>query len=81
VLRLRSGLYSGPVTTSILRGEKSRFQLFNDTMNTASTMESTRVLPDGTIKHIQTSSELNYDSDTLAMKNLGHWQIHDYPGI
>lgn len=34
-LRMRFGLHSGPVTAGILRGERSRFQLFGDTMNTA----------------------------------------------
>lgn len=34
-LALRVGLHSGPVTAGVLRGEKSRFQLFGDTMNTA----------------------------------------------
>lgn len=42
-LRLRCGLHSGSITAGILRGEKSRFQLFGDTMNTASRMESTGV--------------------------------------
>ena len=33
-LGLRIGLHSGPVVAGVLRGDKSRFQLFGDTMNT-----------------------------------------------
>lgn len=33
-LGLRIGLHSGPVTAGVLRGERARFQLFGDTMNT-----------------------------------------------
>jgi hypothetical protein len=51
-LSLRMGLHSGPVTAGVLRGERSRFQLFGDTMNTAARMEST-----GKMNCIQMSEE------------------------
>lgn len=38
VLTMRFGLDSGPITAGVLRGEKSRFQLFGDTVNTAARM-------------------------------------------
>eukprot|EP00934_Nitzschia_sp_Nitz4_P002211 Nitzschia sp. Nitz4//scaffold363_size14950//383//8108//NITZ4_008904-RA/size14950-snap-gene-0.0-mRNA-1//1//CDS//3329549257//2211//frame0 len=51
-LGLRIGVHSGPVTAGVLRGDKARFQLFGDTVNTAARMEST-----GTSDKIQLSSE------------------------
>jgi Adenylate and Guanylate cyclase catalytic domain len=51
-LMLRIGLHSGPVTAGVLRGQKSRFQLFGDTVNTASRMES-----NGVPNRIHTSQE------------------------
>ena len=35
---MRIGLHSGEVTAGILRGQKSRFQLFGDSMNTGKIM-------------------------------------------
>ena len=35
------GMHSGPVTGGVLRGQNARFQLFGDTMNQTSRMEST----------------------------------------
>eukprot|EP00980_Cylindrotheca_fusiformis_P016206 scaffold4815_cov107-Cylindrotheca_fusiformis.AAC.3 len=39
-LDLRTGIHSGQVTAGVLRGQRSRFQLFGDTMNTTARMES-----------------------------------------
>jgi class 3 adenylate cyclase len=64
-LGLRIGLHSGACTGGVLRGEKSRFQLFGDTVNTASRMEST-----GKKGRIQISQET-----AILLKNGGksHW--------
>ena len=43
-LAFRIGLHSGPVTGGVLRGEKARFQLFGDTMNTAARVSQPTVL-------------------------------------
>ena len=51
-LNLRIGIHSGPVTGGVLRGDRSRFQLFGDTMNTAARIEST-----GEVGCIQLSTE------------------------
>lgn len=38
-LKLRVGLHSGKITGGVLKGDKCRFQLFGDTMNTARYVE------------------------------------------
>ena len=43
-LGVRIGLHSGPVTAGVLRGEKARFQLFGDTMNTGEYSSSSLLL-------------------------------------
>jgi class 3 adenylate cyclase len=64
-LQLRFGLHSGPVTAGVLRGEKSRFQLFGDTVNTAARMES-----NGIRNFIQVSQTT---ADLLIVAGKEHW--------
>lgn len=37
-LGMRFGLHSGPVTAGVLKGERARFQLFGDTVNTGTSL-------------------------------------------
>lgn len=64
---LRVGLHSGTVTGGVLRGERSRFQLFGDTVNTASRMES-----NGVPGRIQVSQAT---ADLLIASGKQHWLI------
>lgn len=64
-LSLRIGLHSGPVTAGVLRGDRSRFQLFGDTVNTAARMESHGI--PGRIHCSQSTA------DQLLKKGKGAW--------
>ncbi|KAG7355294.1 adenylate and guanylate cyclase catalytic domain containing protein [Nitzschia inconspicua] len=64
-LALRVGLHSGPTIAGVLRGEKARFQLFGDTVNTASRMESSS--KPNRIQASQKTAEL------IVEARRGHW--------
>lgn len=64
-LRCRCGVHSGPVTAGVLRGAKARFQLFGDTVNTSSRMESCGAV--GLI-HISSST-----AEALRAAGKDHW--------
>ena len=64
-LSMRFGLHSGAVTAGVLKGDRARFQLFGDTVNTAARMEST-----GMKGRIQVSSAT---AEALKSDNKGTW--------
>jgi class 3 adenylate cyclase len=64
-LGLRVGLHSGPVTAGVLRGDRARFQLFGDTVNTTARVEST-----GMRNKIHISHET---AELLTGSGKGHW--------
>eukprot|EP00980_Cylindrotheca_fusiformis_P014464 scaffold3861_cov112-Cylindrotheca_fusiformis.AAC.1 len=66
-LELRTGIHSGQVTAGVLRGQRSRFQLFGDTMNTAARMES-----NGEQNRIQLSQ---VTANLLTEAGLARWII------
>lgn len=83
-LALRIGIDSGPVTAGILRGDRSRLQLFGEAMNNASRLESTS--RDNMIHASQAthdllvvagkSSWLKSREDLVAAKGKGRMQTY-----
>jgi class 3 adenylate cyclase len=64
-LLMRIGLHSGPVIAGVLRGDRARFQLFGDTVNTTARIEST-----GASGAIQVSQET---ANLLIAAGKSHW--------
>lgn len=72
-LQARVGLHSGPVTAGVMRGEKARFQLFGDTVNTAARLESSG--KPGCIHVSQNTFDL------LVEAGKGHWALKREPPV
>ncbi|KAL7478292.1 hypothetical protein ACHAW6_004061 [Cyclotella cf. meneghiniana] len=66
-LSIRIGIHSGPVIAGVLRGEKARFDLFGDTINTAARIEST-----GKPNMVHLSSET---AELLERAGKGDWFV------
>jgi hypothetical protein len=64
-LSMRFGLNSGQVTGGVLLGDRARFQLFGDTVNTAARMESTGMR--GKIQLSQSTADL------IVSAGKGNW--------
>jgi Adenylate and Guanylate cyclase catalytic domain len=75
-LALRVGLNSGSTTSGVLRGERARFQLFGDTVNTASLMESNGMA--GSIHCSQSTADhwLVKRTDLIEPKGKGLMQTY-----
>jgi hypothetical protein len=83
-LNVRVGIHSGPVTAGVLRGDKSRFQLFGDTVNTAARIESSGMrnrihLSHETAELLHAAGKSNWmarRTDTIVAKGKGEMQTY-----
>jgi class 3 adenylate cyclase len=83
-LNVRIGIHSGPVTAGVLRGDKSRFQLFGDTVNTAARIETSGLpnrihLSHETAELFHAAGKSNWMSrrtDTIVAKGKGEMQTY-----
>jgi class 3 adenylate cyclase len=66
-ISFRVGLNSGPITGGVLRGQKGRFQLFGDSINTAARMETNGVK--GKIHASEATA------NALREQGCGHWLV------
>ena len=66
-LGIRIGIHSGPVTAGVLRGDKTRFDFFGDTINTAQRIEST-----GEPNSVHLSSET---AQLIELAGKGDWLL------
>ncbi|CAB9531601.1 Receptor-type guanylate cyclase gcy (Partial), partial [Seminavis robusta] len=84
LLEMRVGLHSGPVTAGVLRGDKGRFQLFGDSVNTASRMESNGVkgkihCSEATAEALRKARKQNWlvpREDKIVAKGKGEMQTY-----
>ena len=62
-LTMRMGLHSGPVTAGVLRGKRSHFQLFGDTVNTG----NNQLCNSSMIFDVDTVLKFRYDQYLLLL--------------
>ena len=72
-LGFRFGLHSGPVTGGVLRGQRARFQLFGDTVNTASRMENQSAV--GQVNISQDTYELLKANPDFSFEKRGKIEV------